>query len=476
MHRARSTAVLAPYEESVASQSQVLSKHDQEKLVDRLHSDAKFKKEMRAIYDQVKAEKEMKECTFAPNAGTKKKNATRRQLRRDPSEGAFGKSKQLAVSLVRKEGTETEIGAVKELRESDSNKKAKARRTRGRNGHAKQQNSMNGPIENHMIIEDVMESIGNVGEDAQDDGPTALSKESAHSKRKPNNDELFEYLAYNGVKNQKAMELQKLKNRKDLEACTFRPQIIKYQRTYENNKNVYENLLQQQKDYKLYEQAKKEIELKDCSFQPTIDKKSERIAKQTREAPPEKSYEILHKKHQLQLEKAKKLVRDKENKEMSECTFAPQLLAKSKAVPRPSLAQQTSVPIDEQRIQMPVQSISSKMKHNKYKTESNVDSDSVAQSTPKTSPMLLKHQSSLPNLQKRKSKPDRQAQHVQNMNISATVRSNSSSMVGKDPAAVAAQTANNSCWAPSGRSSQEQSVNFKVAVYPPPVGVRRPTK
>ena len=148
-----------------------------------------------------------------------------------------------------------------------------------------------------MIIEDVMESLGNVGE-AQDEDPNALSKESAPSKRKHNNGELFEYLAYNGVKNQKAMELQKLKNRKDLESCTFRPQIIKYQRTYENNKNVYENLLQQQKDYKLYEQAKKEIELKDCSFQPTIDKKSEKIAKQTREAPPEKSYEILHKKHQ----------------------------------------------------------------------------------------------------------------------------------------------------------------------------------
>lgn len=362
---------------------------------------------MRAIYDQVKAEKEMKECTFAPN-GAKKKTA---RLRRDPSERAFGKSKQLAVSLVRKGGTETEIGAVKELRESDSGKKTKVRKTRGRNGHTKQQNSMNEPLENHMIIEDVMESIGNIGEEAPEAEGNTLSKESAHSKRK-HNDELFEYLAYNGVKNQKAIELQKMKNRKDLENCTFRPQIIKYQRTYENNKNVYENLLQQQKDYKLYEQAKKEIELKDCSFQPTIDKKSDKLAKQTREAPPEKSYEILHKKHQQQLEKAKKLVRDKENKEMSECTFAPQLLAKQKAVPRPSLAHQTSVPVDEPRIHMPVHSMSSKMKLNKYKTESNVDSDSVAQSTPQKSPMLLKHQSSLPNLQKRKGKHDRQAQHV----------------------------------------------------------------
>ena len=104
---------------------------------------------------------------------------------------------------------------------------------------------MNGAIDDNMIIEDVMESVGNVGEEVQDEGPTTVSKESA-SKRKhnSNNGELFEYLAYNGVKNQKAMELQKLKNRKDLESCTFRPQIIKYQRTFENNKNVYENLLQ----------------------------------------------------------------------------------------------------------------------------------------------------------------------------------------------------------------------------------------
>ena len=89
--------------------------------------------------------------------------------------------------------------------------------------------------------------------------------------------------------------------------------------------------------------------MKDCSFQPTIDKRSEKMARQTRDAP-EKSYEVLHKKHQQQLEKAKKLVKDKENKEMSECTFAPQLMTKQRAIPRPSFQQQTSVPVEEQRI------------------------------------------------------------------------------------------------------------------------------
>ena len=99
-----------------------------------------------------------------------------------------------------------------------------------------------------MILEDVFEadkSLGNSDEPAALQRQNTISKESVHSKsgKKPNAGELFEYLAYNGVKSQKAAELEKLKNRKDLEKCTFRPQIIKYQRTYENNKNVYENLM-----------------------------------------------------------------------------------------------------------------------------------------------------------------------------------------------------------------------------------------
>ena len=67
-------------------------------------------------------------------------------------------------------------------------------------------------------------SVGADDDVALDEAQNTLSKESANSKnRKTNNGELFEYLAYNGVKNQKAVELQKLKNRKDLENCTFKP-------------------------------------------------------------------------------------------------------------------------------------------------------------------------------------------------------------------------------------------------------------
>ena len=42
--------------------------------------------------------------------------------------------------------------------------------------------------------------------------------------------------------------------------------------------NVYENLINEKKDFKLYEEAKEKIELRDCTFQPGIDKKSEQMA------------------------------------------------------------------------------------------------------------------------------------------------------------------------------------------------------
>lgn len=95
------------------------------------------------------------------------------------------------------------------------------------------------------------------------------------------------------------MELERIKNERDMQACTFKPQIIKYQRNYDLKHNIHDSLSQQHKDYKLYEQARKAIELKDCSFQPTIDKNSEKIVKNNRESNTQKSYELLHKQHKL---------------------------------------------------------------------------------------------------------------------------------------------------------------------------------
>ena len=51
------------------------------------------------------------------------------------------------------------------------------------------------------------------------------NKDSLKSKKEQKS-ELFDYLAYNGVKNLKAMEYKKIKEQKDLENCTFKPQII----------------------------------------------------------------------------------------------------------------------------------------------------------------------------------------------------------------------------------------------------------
>ena len=51
---------------------------------------------------------------------------------------------------------------------------------------------------------------------------TKDSFKSLKSKKEQKN-ELFDYLAYNGVKNLKAMEYKKIKEQKDLENCTFKP-------------------------------------------------------------------------------------------------------------------------------------------------------------------------------------------------------------------------------------------------------------
>lgn len=44
------------------------------------------------------------------------------------------------------------------------------------------------------------------------------------------------------------------------------------------------------------------------------------------------SYEILHKKQAKQKERAKKLLRDKETKELKECTFTPTIYSKKKSM------------------------------------------------------------------------------------------------------------------------------------------------
>ena len=49
--------------------------------------------------------------------------------------------------------------------------------------------------------------------------------EGTQTTDKREKNEFFEYLAYHGVKNQKAAELEKLKAAEELASCTFKPNL-----------------------------------------------------------------------------------------------------------------------------------------------------------------------------------------------------------------------------------------------------------
>lgn len=64
--------------------------------------------------------------------------------------------------------------------------------------------------------------------------------------------------------------------------------------------------------------------MKDCTFNPKLNRKSEKILS-GKDSKPVRSYELLHQKHQAQQDRAKKLLKEKLDKEMEECTFAPKV-------------------------------------------------------------------------------------------------------------------------------------------------------
>ena len=69
--------------------------------------------------------------------------------------------------------------------------------------------------------------------------------------------------------------------------------------------------------------------MKECSFQPKIDKKSNNIVKKSRDKPEEPSYNSMYtRQQQTKDEKAKKLIDDAQKKEMDQCTFTPKLTSK----------------------------------------------------------------------------------------------------------------------------------------------------
>lgn len=96
--------------------------------------------------------------------------------------------------------------------------------------------------------------------------------------------DLFNYLSTEGQKNDKLAEYEYIKQQQEIEGCTFKPTIINDYKSpskaekVENQKlPIHEklNLIAKEKDEKIqktYEQTKKWRELKDCTFQPKINK------------------------------------------------------------------------------------------------------------------------------------------------------------------------------------------------------------
>ena len=80
--------------------------------------------------------------------------------------------------------------------------------------------------------------------------------------------------------------MQKIKEKEDLDGCTFKPKIINYPKQTTEKRNVYESLMNAKKDTSQLEQVKQKNEMKGCTFKPNIDRKSNRIASAQRGMVP----------------------------------------------------------------------------------------------------------------------------------------------------------------------------------------------
>lgn len=171
----------------------------------------------------------------------------------------------------------------------------------------------------------------------------SINEKTKKAAKENDNNEFFDYLAYHGVKNQKAAELDKLKKAEELAGCTFKPAFMTKQSVSSlTPKKIFDNLSNQRKDLSSYENKKKQLEMRNCTFKPTIDKKSDKLAQNSRGLTSNKSYDVLHKKHNDKLVRVRQLIEEKKNKEIKECTFTPVLQTKLyKKRPQPENAPDT---------------------------------------------------------------------------------------------------------------------------------------
>ena len=69
--------------------------------------------------------------------------------------------------------------------------------------------------------------------------------------------------------------------------------------------------------------------MKECTFKPSVSKKSQKLIQKYNDPK-----ELTAQKEKRQAEKAKKLLIEKNTKEMGECTFTPQIKKKTQFGPK----------------------------------------------------------------------------------------------------------------------------------------------
>ena len=183
-------------------------------------------------------------------------------------------------------------------------------------------------------------------------------------------------MAYNGIKSIKAIENNRVKKQKELSECTFVPKInkkrpnsidkernhsvkkqpeVKFGNDEQEKSHVYSKLAQQKRPFERYELSRVINEMKDCTFTPRIAPMSKKLAvnrhkerndvfhrprastvmpKNKRLVPADKvavpAQSTVHELDLRKVERQNQLIREKEFKEMGNCTFAPKLNKKAK--------------------------------------------------------------------------------------------------------------------------------------------------
>ena len=147
--------------------------------------------------------------------------------------------------------------------------------------------------------------------------PTMKRSSSNSLYEKEDRDSFFNRLYEDAAK--KKIFLQKVQNQekdKELEECTFRPEITDYG---QKKGSVYERLnsIDNKEKEEFYKIQKESKELEGCTFRPKINSKSASI---------DVSFEKLYKDAEVQRQKQRVKEMVEKKKEMTDCTFRPTVL------------------------------------------------------------------------------------------------------------------------------------------------------